>query len=60
MSNSQWYESMAKAMKAREHALIALERWQGKLTEAESEIQQLALRELAAETQEHEQATEQE
>lgn len=51
MSNSQWYESMAKAMKAREHALIALERWQGKLTEAEAEIKELATQEQPTETQ---------
>ena len=41
MSDAQWYEAMASAMKKRERCINAISKWQGELAEAEAEIQAL-------------------
>lgn len=57
-----WYDQMAKAVQKRATAIAGLQRWQEKVAEAESEIQQLTAQrdmpivapsdaELAAETE---------
>jgi len=38
----EWYVAMASAIKAREHAEVGIKRWQEKLAEAETKIQELA------------------
>lgn len=41
MSDTLWYQNMAKAMAKREKALNAVTRWQAAVAEAEAEIQAL-------------------
>lgn len=60
MSDTEWYGAMAKAMKAREHALSMLERWTNKLNEAEGEIKTLAASQPQAQATEAAAVTEQE
>jgi exonuclease VII small subunit len=38
----EWYEAMAKAVKAREHAQTMITKWQEKLAAAEATIQQIS------------------
>ena len=38
MTDAQWYENMAAAMKRRDHALKMVERWQASVVEAENEV----------------------
>jgi hypothetical protein len=41
VSDAQWYEAMASAMKKRERCINGITKWQGELAEAEAQIQAL-------------------
>ena len=63
MSDTTWYEEMAKAMAARDRAIAGIKRWTTALELAEGEITKLAavqaaepVTEAAAETMTEEQA----
>lgn len=42
MSESEWYEKMAQAIKKREHAYAMRDRWTASIEVAEQEIQALS------------------
>lgn len=39
---AQWYADMAKALKARDHAVRMIARWQQQLDDAEQKVQKLS------------------
>ena len=49
INNPEWYEDMAKAIKAREHALTMLDRWQSQLKAAQTRITELSAQEQTQE-----------
>jgi hypothetical protein len=45
---TQWYADMAKALKARDHAVRMISRWQQQLADSEHEVQKLSSMQNAA------------
>lgn len=39
--STEWYEAMSKVMRAREHSMSMIKRWQDKLADAEADIVEL-------------------